>query len=238
VPLSLKNRRVGDIAVVTCNGRITEGAETASLQSHLNDVLVYGADIVLNLSGIDFIDSSGLGLLVRYVTRARSARGNLKLCGVDRHVKEVLRITKLNTLLDTYDTEDEAIADFYSQSTTRASDTADVSILCVEPSLDVLAYVRELLKHAGFSVLSVTNLPDALILMRAARPRMIVINADLHALRSTHAAASFNELAEQLPVVELPADLGSRDPAEVGQELLERIRPVLGGSAAEASVAS
>jgi anti-anti-sigma factor len=237
VPLSLQNRRVGDIAVVTCNGRIVEGAETASLQRHLNDVLVYGADIVLNLSDVSFIDSSGLGLLVRYVTRARSASGNLKLCGVDAHIKEVLRITKLNTLLETYDTEDEAIEDFYSRSRAQTSDSGDVPILCVEPSIDVLAYVRELLKQAGFSVLSVTNLPDALILLRAARPRLIVLNAELHALRSTHAAESFNALAATMPVVELPADIGGRDPAEAGQELLNRIRPILGGSEGAATVA-
>jgi len=232
VPLSLQNRRVGDITVIECEGRIVEGAENSALQRQLNDALVWGSDIVLNLSNVSFIDSSGLGLLVRYVSRARSAHGNLKLCGVDPHVQEVLRVTKLNTLLETHATEEEAIADFYTRAMADSPEKAGTSILCVEPSLDVLAYVRELLKRSGYAVSSVTNLPDALTLVRAARPKLIVINAGLRALRATQAADNFNRIADQLPVVELPSELGGSDPVQVGQELLERIRPMLEGHAA------
>jgi len=235
VPLALQNRRVGDIAVVTCSGRITDGPECAALQRHLNDVLVYGADVVLNLSDVAFVDSSGLGLLVRYLTRARSAHGNLKLCGVDAHVSEVLRVTRLNTLLETYPTESDAIADFYSRSRARVADAGNVAVLCVDPSVDLLAYIREVLKQAGFSVLSVTNLPDALTLLSAARPRMIVINAGLRTARSTRAGETFNAMADGLPLVELPPEFGSRDPAEAGAELLDRVRAVLGGPAPAAA---
>jgi anti-sigma B factor antagonist len=232
MPLTLQNRRVEDIAIVKCSGRITEGLESAALQKCLKDLLPYGADVILDLADVDFVDSSGLGLLVRFLMRTQRAQGNLKLCGVRANLREILRITKLNTLFDVYNTEAEAVAEFYQRSKAGAeSNPFDTDILCVEQSVDVLAYVRELLRQAGYAVLSATNLPDAMTLLRATRPKMLVISADLRANRATATAESFNRLADTLSVVELPVGFSTNDPAEVSQQLLDRVRSVIEGSA-------
>src|ERR1700758_3207702 len=82
VPLSFQSRRVGDITVVTCSGRIVAGAEATALQQHLTDLLHHDPYLILHLGAVDFIDSSGVGLLVRFFSRTQQAGGNLKLCDV------------------------------------------------------------------------------------------------------------------------------------------------------------
>jgi CheY-like chemotaxis protein len=97
----------------------------------------------------------------------------------------------------------------------------------VEQSADVLAYVGQVLRQAGFVVITTTNLPDALTLLTATRPKVVVISAKLRAQRETAAGASFNEQAGALRLVELPAGFGGQDAAAAGSELLDRVRTSL-----------
>ena len=229
MPLSLQSRRVGDIIVVTCSGRIVEGAESAALQRHVYDLLPDDPFITLDLSQVDFIDSAGLGLLVRLLSRARTARGDLKPCAVPARISEVLRITRLGSVFDVHESEADAIAAFYQRATSAdAPDRLDTEILCVEKSADVLAYVCGVLRQAGYGVMPSGNLPDALVLLTASRPKVVVVGADLRAARGTRAADHFNELADALPVVELPADFSCSDPGDAGHRLLDRVRAVIG----------
>ena len=231
MPLSLQSRRVGEIAVVTCRGRIVEGPESDALRQHLVDLLPHSCHIVLDLGQIDFIDSSGLGLLVRLLGRARNAQGGLKLCAVPANVAEVLRITRLRTIFDSYESADEAVAAFYRGATLGdPSERLETEILCVEHSPDVLAFIRELLKQEGYGVMTASNLPDALILLKATGPKVVVVGADLRSARDTGAADAFNRLADTLPVVELPPDFSSRDAGDAAQRFLDQVRAAAGGS--------
>jgi anti-sigma B factor antagonist len=225
MPLSLQSRRIGEITVVTCSGRIVEGPESEALQQHLSDLLPYHRYIILDLGQVDFVDSSGLGLLVRFLARTHTAQGGLKLCAVPPKVAEVLRLTRLGTIFDRHDSVEQAIAAFYQGATSAGtSDRLNTDILCVEHSADVLAFVRELLKQAGYGVMTATNLPDALILLKATRPKVLVIGADLRSARDTSAAATFNHLADARTVVELPPDFSSRDAGQAGQHVLDQVR--------------
>ena len=227
--LSLQSRRVGDITVVKCVGRIVEGIQSAQLQQHLTDLLPDHPYIILDLDQVDFIDSRGLGLLVRFLSRARTAHGGLKLCRVPARINEVLRITRLHAIFDAHESEADAIAAFYER--TKSADgqgRLDADILCVEKSADVLAYVSGVLRQAGYGVLSSGNLQDALTLLRASRPKVVVIGAALREARDTRAADAFNDFADKLTVVELPANFSSRDAGEAGQRLLDRVRDVIG----------
>ena len=70
-----------------------------------------GTHVLLHLGGVDFIDSGGLGMLARYLTRAQNAGGALKLCALSPKVDDVLRITRLKPVFQVYETDAESIAD-------------------------------------------------------------------------------------------------------------------------------
>jgi hypothetical protein len=151
------------------------------------------------------------------------------LCAVPPRVTEVLRVTRLSTSFDVHASPDEAIIAFCQESTYEAvSDRLRTDVLCVEQSVDVLAFVRELLKHAGYGVVTSNNLPDALILLKAMRPKAVVIGADLRSVRSTRTGESFNRLAEAGAVVELPPGFSSRDAGDAGQQVLDQVRAAVG----------
>ena len=82
LPLSLKTRAVGDVTIVQCSGRIVAGPEAESLREHVCGTLQDHRDIILHLGEVAFIDSSGLGMLVRLLTSTRRVSGDLKLCSL------------------------------------------------------------------------------------------------------------------------------------------------------------
>src|SRR4029450_12132301 len=165
VSLSLESRRVGDVAVVTCRGRIIDGPESVALQKQLEELIPINPHIVLHLGDVSFIDSAGLGLLVRFLTRAQNARGSLKFCGVSQKVGDVLKVTRLHSIFPYYETEADAIAAAYRVTRTKEMGFLEATVLCGDKFAESLGYLRELLKGAGHSVITAANLPDALILL-------------------------------------------------------------------------
>ncbi|HEV3140095.1 MAG TPA: anti-sigma factor antagonist [Vicinamibacterales bacterium] len=227
--IAFDTRSVGDIAVVKVTGRIVEGDESTALQKHLDGLMPFGAHILLHVGRVEFLDSSGLGLLVRYLTRARNAHGNLKLCALPPPIDEVLRITRLQTVFDAHDTEEEAIAAFYQRSDlSSGSFRFRIDILCVDFSTDVQAYIRELLGQVGFGVLTAGNLPDALILLQATKPKLLIVHSDLRGAKSTQTAERFNRLADAMSVVELPDGFSRADAGQAGQRLVGKVLAAIG----------
>jgi len=100
------------ITVVSCQGRIVFGEEATELRETLKRLLETTRQIVLNLSGVTYIDSGGLGTLVGVYSSARSSGADIKLTGLGQRLRDVLQITKLVTVFEVYDTEQEAIAAF------------------------------------------------------------------------------------------------------------------------------
>jgi anti-sigma B factor antagonist len=225
VPISLQHRRVGDIAVVTCAGRLVEGAETTELRQLLDQLLEYGPSLLLDVTHMDFIDSAGLGLLVRYSTRARNGHGSLKLCGASAKLIALLKATRLEQVLEAYASESDGIRAFYERRRADAG-TARLrrDILCVVESSDIQAFVREVLGGNEYGVLTAGNLPDALILLQATQPKVVVVSSALRRTQGTHTAEKFNRLLDGLAVVELPPDFASRDADDNARMLLDRIR--------------
>ena len=227
--IAFDTRRVGDIAVVKVSGRIVEGPENTALEKHLDGLMPYGAHILLHLEGVDFIDSSGLGLLVRYLTRTRNVHGNLKLCALSPQIEEVLRVSRLWNAFDPHGSEEDAIADFYQRrDSATGSFRFRVDILCVDFSNDVQAYIRELLGQVGFGVLTAGNLSDALILLQATRPKLVIIDRDLRAARSTQTAEKFNALADKIHVLELPEGFSRAEAGQAGQVLVGKVLAAIG----------
>ena len=185
--LSLQDRQVGYVTVVKCQGRLVSGAEADALLARINELLPMNSRLLLHLGEIDYIDSGGLGMLVRCLTRVQNAAGQLSICALSPKVSEVLRITKLDTVLKPYIAESDAIASAHSDP--QASDnTAAALVLCADASPDVLAYLRGLIKSEGLRVVTAENLHDGLILLKTMRPTVVVIGAGLNAARGTASA--------------------------------------------------
>ncbi len=110
--LQLTTRYLGDIAIVNCIGRIVLGEESAALRQHVRELLAESPNLVLNLAQVTYVDSSGVGALVSLYISARNAYGCIKLANLTTRVRDLLQITKLATVFETFDTPEDAAASF------------------------------------------------------------------------------------------------------------------------------
>jgi anti-sigma B factor antagonist len=214
----MENRRVGDATVVTCTGRLIAGAEAMALQNQLEELMPRTRHIVLHLGAVDSIDSGGLGLLVRYLMRGRRSSVSLSICAVSPKIDEVLRITKLKSVFPPYVDEADAITDVHADF----GDPNQTTVLCAAASSDVTAYLRELLRVAGYRAISAQTLPDALTLLIATRPKVVVLSAEFAEFKETRTAQDFHQLAAGR-VVTLPAGFSQQDAGEAAGDVLRAV---------------
>ena len=223
--LQIDSRTVGEVLVVKCSGRIVAGNETQALHDHVKMAVRETPDIVLQLGEVGFIDSSGLGTLVRLMTHTRSSGGDLKLCAIPENILKTLRMTNLHTIFDAYPSEGEAITASYQRRRSKESTTVHSArkIVCFDKSADVLAYARELLRQAGYNVLTTSMWPDAQILIRATHPDLIIIGP--RTVRGDESTTeSLKRIPPAVPVLVLDEDFSTGDAGEAGTFLLEKIR--------------
>lgn len=111
--VKLNSRQVGDVTVLDLAGRITLGEGSSTMRDALKDVLARGHNkILLNLSEVSYIDSSGIGELVSAFTTVTNQGGQLKLLGLNKRVKDLLQITKLYTVFEVFDEESTAMRSY------------------------------------------------------------------------------------------------------------------------------
>jgi len=220
--LALETREVGKVAIVRCSGRIVAGPEEELLGAHICSLMSLRNQIVLNLGGVEFVDSSGLGVMVRSVTTARQMRGDLKLCNVTGSIAKVLKLTHLDQLFDLQDSEDHAVAAFARLALPfEKLKPCGPSVLCIHPNPDVLAYLREVLRRAGYTAFTSPSLDDSLLVMRLTPPRLLLLSQDLVASQETRRA--FDAASANLPRIEITNHYSTKDPAEVAAGLLAQI---------------
>ena len=113
--LRMTERNVNGVGVLVLEGRIVLGEESSSFRERVKSLLTAGKKkIVLDLANVSYIDSAGLGALVAAFHSARSQGGTLKLANLGQKFNEVLQMTKLMTVFDTYSNEGAAIQSFRS----------------------------------------------------------------------------------------------------------------------------
>ncbi|HXD75767.1 MAG TPA: anti-sigma factor antagonist [Vicinamibacterales bacterium] len=217
--LSLEHRRVGDATIVTCKGRLVAGAEAKALEDLIEELLPKTKYLVLHLGEVDSLDSGGLGLLVRYLMRAQRSKVSLSVCALSPKIDEVLRITKLRPVFTPYECEADAIADVYKRDTLGASQT---TVLCVDSSTDLTAYLREMLRAAGYRAISAQNLPDAMILLIATKPKVVLVSSEIAAYHGTRTAEEFHKMTAGR-LVTLPEGFSGRDAADAAGEVLRAV---------------
>ena len=113
--MDIAERTVSDVTVLDLKGKMTLGEGDELLKDKINSLLASGKKkLVLNLEGVPYIDSAGLGEIVRTYTTVSRQGGSLKLLNLTKRIEDLLSITKLLTVFETFDTEAEAIGSFSS----------------------------------------------------------------------------------------------------------------------------
>ena len=111
--MQASTRQVDGVTIVDLSGRITLGEGNVILQNTIRDLVDKGnKKILLNLGNVNYIDSSGIGVLVSSFSTVRSQGGELKLVNLSKRVHDLLQITKLHTLFDIKDDEATAVKSF------------------------------------------------------------------------------------------------------------------------------
>lgn len=110
--LTIELRQVGPISVIVCAGRLVFGEESTTFREAVKRLLPTHKQIILNLTGVVYMDSGGLGTLVGIYSSARACGSELKLAGLGPRLRDVLQITKLVTVFTIYDNEQQAAAAF------------------------------------------------------------------------------------------------------------------------------
>ena len=113
----IEERIVGDVTILDLKGKMTLGEGDELLKDKINSLIHQGQKkLLLNLEGVPYIDSAGLGEIVRTYTTVSRQGGNLKLVNLTKRITDLLSITKLLTVFETFETEPEALKSFQAQA--------------------------------------------------------------------------------------------------------------------------
>jgi anti-sigma B factor antagonist len=113
VSVKLTTRQVGEVTVIDATGRITLGEGASHFRDTIRDLATKGEKkLLVNLSDVSYIDSSGIGEMVSGFTTVTNHGGQLKLLGLTKRVKDLLQITKLYTVFEVFEDEAAAVRSF------------------------------------------------------------------------------------------------------------------------------
>ena len=227
--LRLEIRPIGEVAVAQCHGRLIGGNEVFTLHKQVGDAIEKYSDVVLQLENIEFVDSSGIGAMMRLVQAARAKGGDLKLSGLTPKIRKVLELTHLLAQFEVYESIEEAITAAYLGSRYSRGKTGDARprVVCVYASLDVCAFLREILCGAGFNALTTTAIDDAPILLKATKAKLVVISSRIQIVRGRPARQAFQEIVPDVQILLLDEHFATQDPGEAAEKLLKDVTGIL-----------
>ncbi len=111
--MQIEERASGDVMILDLKGKLTIGEGDELLKDKINSLIQQGhRKLLMNLEGVPYVDSAGLGEIVRTYTTVSRQGGSLKLLNLTKRIEDLLAITKLLTLFDKYDSEQEALDSF------------------------------------------------------------------------------------------------------------------------------
>jgi anti-sigma B factor antagonist len=111
--MQIAERESGAVTVLDLSGRITMGEDGNLLKDKLQSLLHQGKkNILFNLEQVSYVDSAGLGAIVSAYTTVTREGGSLKLANVTKKLQDLLSITKLLTVFETFDSEGEAVRSY------------------------------------------------------------------------------------------------------------------------------
>lgn len=121
--LEIDRREREGITILDLKGRLTVGEEARQLRDVVRDAAAAGEPkLILNLENVEYIDSSGLGTMVICLTTAQKANGTVKLLNLNKRAIELLVLTKLTTVFESYNDEQDAVNSFFPDRQVRKFD--------------------------------------------------------------------------------------------------------------------
>jgi anti-anti-sigma factor len=225
--LTIETENVGDVVVVRCRGRIVSGDEVRFLQLELEKRTGLTKNVVLQMAEVSYVDSGGLGALVRIFGVLRADHGDLKLCRLSPFVVQVLQATNLLGVFHPYPSEKEAIEAFSlrPQTPQEAAHSSSTRIVCLDTSLDLLAYLKVLLQQSGYEVFTTRYPSDAVALAVGTKPGVVVCGPGMRSNQS--AIEKFRNSAPNVKLLHLPPDFSTSEADEAGSDLINRLRLLL-----------
>ena len=111
--MQIEQRTVGSVMILDLKGKITLGEGDEALKDKINSLILQGhKQMLLNFGDVPYIDSAGLGEIVRTYTTVSRQGGQLKLVNLTKRITDLLSITKLLTVFETFDNEAEALKSY------------------------------------------------------------------------------------------------------------------------------
>lgn len=225
--LELQSRVCGRVHVLECKGRIVGGPESRALEAALDhDTRRDLKQVVLDVGEITRLDSTGLGLLVRYATMLQKRFGGLRLAAPPPFLTELLRMSRLESILQTFPSEEDAILSFLlPDAAAHATDRSGPAVLLVDQSGDFCNFAAAVLTQHGFAVKCASLARDAKILLRVNRPDILLLGPSTAPLAAETIAAALRAVAPKANIVQLEPDFKTRDAHHAAEVLLQRVRP-------------
>ena len=111
--MKLNEKNIGDVVVLELSGKIMGGPDASLLNDKLHELVEAGKiKVVVDLSKVNWMNSSGLGILIGAMTTIKNNNGELKLANVTERIKSLFIITKLITVFESFESVDEAVESF------------------------------------------------------------------------------------------------------------------------------
>jgi anti-anti-sigma factor len=197
-------QEIGDVTVIRCSGRIVAGPEVESFQLALAERIKLCKRFVINMNEVSFLDSSGLGILVRFCGTAKSVHGGVKLCNVGA-------------------CEADALSAFGQLTKSEVGTRDGIRVVCVDGSLNVLAYLRELLSQHGYSAMTTANAYDARNILKAVRPALVILGPGIPGADNEN----FQSALKGIPVLALGTEFHTGEAAVEAENLIGRIKTAI-----------
>jgi len=224
MPLKVQVRRAGNVAVLLCEGSIVSGLEAEYLEEKVSSALAETKYLVLEVGAVPHIDSSGLGMMVRLLTRARKAGGELKLACPPTFITNLLEVTKLSPLFQVFPSEREAVLSYQRPTPDFSKPMAPKGrIIFLDRSSDLCAFVRTVLTADGYEVLPTTLISEARILLKGGNTDVLILGPNTAHFKfdGPNLVASLAALAPKATVIQLDERFQTSEAEQAGTALLQ-----------------
>ncbi len=222
--LVLSSRHLGNVYIIQCKGRIAMGDEVKALDTALRFCTREFSRVVLNVAEVERLDSTGIGLLVRYATNLHKSGGDIRLAAPPEFMVTLLKLANLSNFLRIHTTEEEAIMSFLERHPVHKPDKRGSRVLFFDQSPDLCAFVRAVLTQHGFDVQWTCNFGDAKILLRVENVDYILAGPGTPQLSSETALRGLSAVSPKATALHLAADFKTQDAHEATEALLHLLK--------------